>query len=98
MNAVEHSSYGSDITFRVMGNDEELSLIVSGRGRGFSAVGLKNARMEFFTEETERSEKHYGMGLYIAKSVAQWHEGQLEIGNRQDGDGAVVTLTIKNGL
>ncbi|WP_132248136.1 ATP-binding protein [Marinisporobacter balticus] len=51
--------------------------------------------MEFFTEKTERSGKHYGMGLYIAKSVAEKHGGQLKIANRQDGCGAVVSLIIK---
>ncbi|WP_304508093.1 sensor histidine kinase [Anaerotignum sp.] len=95
-NAVEFSSYESDIQFKVTWNDEELSFIVSDRGKGFSAAGLKNATTEFFTEQTARSGKHYGMGLYFTKSVAQKHGGQLKIGNQRDGGGAVVTLTIKN--
>ncbi|WP_027398883.1 sensor histidine kinase [Anaerovorax odorimutans] len=95
-NAVEYSSNGSAIKFKITGNKETLSFIVADSGKGFSAAGFKNATMEFFTERAERSGKHYGLGLYIAKSVAESHGGQLEIANRQDGHGAVVTLTIKN--
>ena len=97
-NAVEYSPYESKIEFRINGSDKDLSFIVADRGKGFSAEGLKNATTEFFTEQIERSGNHYGMGLYIAKSVAEKYQGQLEIKNRLKGNGAVVSFTIRNRL
>lgn len=97
-NAVEYSPNGSRIDFEITGNEEAVFFTVADSGKGFSAAGLKNAAMEFFTEQSERSGKHYGMGLYIAKAVAKSHGGRLEIANRQDGHGAVVSFSIKNSL
>lgn len=95
-NAVEYSKEGSKIEFKITGSDEVLTFTIIDSGKGFTVAGLKNATMEFFTEKIERSGKHYGMGLYIAKSVAEQHNGTIEISNRKDGCGAIVSLIIRN--
>lgn len=95
-NAVEYSKEGSKIEFKITGSDEVLTFTIIDSGKGFTVAGLKNATMEFFAEKIERSGKHYGMGLYIAKSVAEQHNGTIEISNRKDGCGAIVSLIIRN--
>lgn len=95
-NAVEYSSDGSKIEFKINGNKELLSFTIADNGKGFSVAALKNATMQFFTEQTERSGRHYGMGLYIAKMVAEKHGGQIEVANRPEGCGAIVSLIIRN--
>lgn len=54
----------------------------------------KNAGKLFFTEDTGRSGKHYGIGLSFAQGVALKHQGNLILSNPQKG-GAEVILKIK---
>lgn len=95
-NAVEYSPIGSDIGFKITGNEEVISFTVTDSGKGFSSEGLKNSTTLFFTEQIERSGKHYGLGLHIAKLVAEKHGGQVEVSNKLEGCGAIVEFSIKN--
>ena len=72
-----------------------LRFTITDSGKGFSFASLKNATQQFYTEQEERSGKHYGMGLFIAESVAKKHGGNLIIANKEEGCGAVVTLNVK---
>lgn len=46
-------------------------------------------------ESSERKVgKHYGMGLYIADSIAKKHNGFVVLKNRKDKSGAEVSLII----
>lgn len=93
-NAAEYSPIGGNIDFKIVGRDHVLSFIIIDNGKGFTSYGLKNAAVEFYSEQTERSGKHYGLGLSIAKTVAELHDGQLKITNRKQNNGAVVLLQI----
>ncbi|WP_035292276.1 HAMP domain-containing sensor histidine kinase [Clostridium sp. KNHs214] len=96
-NAVEHAPEKSDVSLLVLETDcGQLSFIVIDCGAGFSAAALKNAATEFYTEQAERSGKHYGLGLYIAKKVAEVHHGTLTVENKENGQGAIVSLELKN--
>lgn len=92
-NAAEHSPLQGKISFCVRRISHGLELIVTDEGKGFSAASLKQAANQFYTEQQERSGKHYGIGLYLAKSVAEKHGGMLTLSNHAEG-GAVVTLTL----
>lgn len=93
-NAVEHSPVQGTIEFFVEGCGSRLVFRVTDSGTGFSDNALKYAAQQFYTECRERSGKHYGLGLFIADRAAHQHGGSLQIANRQDGEGAVVTLTV----
>ncbi|AOS96873.1 Sensor protein KdpD [Microbulbifer aggregans] len=41
---------------------------------------------------------HLGLGLYIARLIAEFHGGRLTAANRKDNKGAVFTLLLPNGL
>lgn len=93
-NAVEYSPHQGKISLYIKKNHDMLECTVMDQGRGFSAAGLKQAAKQFFTEQQERSGKHYGMGLFLAKSVAEKHGGQLMLANQENGCGAIVTMTV----
>lgn len=45
--------------------------------------------------ESGQSDKpHLGMGLYVARTIAEHHGGRLEAANREDGTGAVFTVYL----
>ena len=94
-NAVDYSPPKSQIEFEVSENEGILIFTIRDSGKGFTENGLKNATNQFYMEASERKVgKHYGMGLYIADSVAKNHGGSLILKNREDKDGAEVSLII----
>jgi len=45
--------------------------------------------------KTQSSEQaHLGLGLYIAKIIAQYHHAQINISNLKDRSGVVVSLSF----
>ena len=96
-NAVEHSASFDTISLHISNTESrKLTFTVTDCGSGFSTMGLKNATVEFFTEKAERSGKHYGLGLYIARKVAEEHHGTLTIENKKSGHGAIVSLILNS--
>ncbi|MBC5996755.1 HAMP domain-containing histidine kinase [Romboutsia hominis] len=95
LNAVDYSPEKSEIEFIVNENEEMLEFTIRDSGKGFTENGLRNATNQFFMEASERKVgKHYGMGLYIAESVARMHGGFVVIKNREYKTGAEVSLAI----
>lgn len=95
-NAIDYSPPHGNVTISINAMEDMLTFTITDSGKGFSLASLKNATQQFYTEQEERSGKHYGMGLFIAESVARKHYGQLIIANKVEGCGAVVTLIVKN--
>lgn len=95
-NAVEHTPRQGAVELSVTADDDKLVFRVTDSGTGFSDSALKYAARQFYTECEERSGKHYGLGLFIAARAAGQHGGSLVTANREDGNGAVVTLTVMN--
>ena len=40
------------------------------------------------------SEPHLGLGLYIVRLIAEFHDGNVRAENRADGRGVIVTVTL----
>lgn len=94
-NAIEYTPEFGEIEFIMRGSSNQLTFTVTDHGKGFSEDSLRLATQEFYTEQKERSGKHYGLGLFMAKSVAIKHNGELLLANKSDGCGAIVTLVIR---
>ena len=90
-NAVEYTPMHGTIKLLVEVAKETISFLVIDSGVGFSEESMKRATQQFYTENTERSGKHYGLGLYIAESVVKKHGGEIRLAN---SEGAVVTIVI----
>lgn len=94
-NAADFSPEQGTLYFRVSAAENRLRFCVTDQGKGFSADALKNAALQFYMADQSRTSKaHYGMGLFIAKSIAEQHGGTLSIANSACTGGGEVTIEI----
>ena len=94
-NAVEHTPQGGNVTFEVWEYNNELSFRITDTGTGFSDEALKHATERFFMDDDSRNSKsHYGIGLYVAASIAKKHGGKILLENSVVASGAKVTIQI----
>lgn len=94
-NAVEHTPQGGNVIFEIWGHNNELSFLVTDTGKGFSDEALKHATEQFFMDDDSRNSKsHYGIGLYVAASIAKKHNGKIILENSAASGGAKVTIQI----
>lgn len=92
-NGIEYSPEGGKLCIRIEAVKEELRICVVDSGHGFSPEAMAHATEQFYMEDHSRTSKaHYGIGLYIAYSVAKQHGGGLLLENAPDTGGGMVTL------
>lgn len=94
-NALDYSPQNSSISISMMGDNESLKISVTDAGPGFSQEDLLHAEEQFYMADRSRSSNlHFGMGLFITKSIVQQHGGQLILSNSEKTGGAQVTISI----
>ncbi|HEY5585997.1 MAG TPA: HAMP domain-containing sensor histidine kinase [Ruminiclostridium sp.] len=94
-NAVAYSQEHSKIDFIAEATEDCIRFCIIDYGKGFSSEDLKQATEQFYMGNLGRSSKsHYGMGLYITKSIIKLHGGMLYITNSPVTGGAQVTIEL----
>lgn len=94
-NALDYSPQDSSILISMMGDNGSLKISVTDAGPGFSQEDLLHAEEQFYMADRSRSSNlHFGMGLFITKSIVQQHGGQLILSNSEKTGGAEVTISI----
>jgi two-component system OmpR family sensor kinase len=82
------------VTLTVEGTAESVRVAVSDDGPGFSEAALREATSRFWRDDSSRSGPGTGLGLAIARSIVERHAGTIELRNAEDGDGAIVVITL----
>lgn len=94
-NALDYSPQDSPILISMTGDKGSLTISVTDAGPGFSQEDLLHAEEQFYMADRSRSSNlHFGMGLFITKSIVQQHGGQLILSNSEKTGGAQVTISI----
>ena len=94
-NALDYSPQDSSISISMMGDNGSLKISVTDAGPGFSQEDMLHAEEQFYMADRSRSSNlHFGMGLFITKSIVQQHDGQLILSNSEKTGGAQVTISI----
>jgi two-component system, NtrC family, nitrogen regulation sensor histidine kinase NtrY len=88
-NAHESGSPAQDVCLAVRRGADVVAIEVTDRGSGMSDVVMSNALVPFYS--TKRSGT--GLGLALAREIAEAHGGRIALGNR-DGGGLAVSLFL----
>lgn len=95
-NAIKFSKRGDTVRLTAGRNGESFRLIVSDRGKGIEAEFLPRIFERFSQQDatTTRSHGGLGLGMAIAKQLADLHSGTLKAESAGKGLGATFTLQI----
>lgn len=94
-NAAEYTPVSGVIKITMEATSNVLHLKIADSGKGFSGKDLKQAAEQFYMGDHSRSSQdHFGLGLFIAKSIAQQHGGTLILSNSPETGGGLVTIEI----
>ncbi|MDP8945280.1 MAG: HAMP domain-containing histidine kinase [Actinomycetota bacterium] len=77
-NAVKHTPDGGSVTVRVEEEDGGVALAVSDTGIGISEDQLPLVFERFYRADSARAEEGVGLGLSIARQIAEAHGGTVE--------------------
>jgi dedicated sortase system histidine kinase len=95
-NAVDFSQQQSEIKIKLtkqMGQ-AKLSIINHGPLLSEEMKGRLFESMVSLREQNKQSETHLGIGLYIARVIAEFHQGHITIENNPDQSGVIATIWL----
>ncbi len=93
-NAVKYSAEGDAVEVSARRKDSGVCITVSDRGPGIPEDQQRLIFEKFGRADVEGNAKPgSGLGLFIARSIAEAHGGTLEVQSRRSG-GVTFTLTL----
>jgi signal transduction histidine kinase len=92
-NAVKYSPEGEPVEVDARTFDARVVVDVSDRGEGIAAENQRVIFEKFGRVHGAHSKPGTGLGLYIARSIAEAHGGTLEVSSSR-GRGTTFTLTL----
>lgn len=88
-NAVSFSPEGGEVLVAVERGEGTVQLFVADEGPGVPVEARHSIFERFYSERTEGQNygAHSGLGLSIARAIVEAMDGQIEVGDRVDGQG-----------
>jgi signal transduction histidine kinase len=94
-NAVDFCPPAGRIEVRLVRHVDRYLLEVGNDGPRIPAHVLEHLFESLYEQRSGRDDKpHFGLGLYIVRLIAEFHGGTARAANREDGGGAVFTVTL----
>ena len=95
-NAVKYTPEGGNVTVRVVEEDGGVALAVSDTGVGISEDQMPLVFERFYRADSARAEEGVGLGLSIARQIAEAHGGTIEARSKL-GVGSTFVLLLPRG-
>jgi signal transduction histidine kinase len=95
-NAVKYSPAGVPVEVRASGRNGSVTVSVRDEGAGIGAEDQGLIFEKFGRVSSGNTKPGTGLGLYIARSIAEAHGGSLAVASTR-GRGATFTLTLPTG-
>jgi two-component system OmpR family sensor kinase len=92
-NAVKYTQVGGNVTVRVGQGEDRVELAVSDTGVGIPKDQLPLVFERFYRADAARAERGAGLGLSIARQIAEAHRGTIEVRGKP-GEGSTFVLLI----
>lgn len=95
-NAINFTPTGGEIHVSTEAYDDCVLLVIEDNGMGIAPEHLESVRQLFFRQDSARTERGFGLGLYIADKVTHLHNGTLKLESRPQ-QGTRVTMIFPHG-
>lgn len=94
-NAIKFTSTGGKVDLNVYFDKKVIKIVISDTGSGISETDMPKIFQRFFHKETLGPENagSLGLGLSIAKTIAKFHKGDIEV-KSQLGKGTAFTVIL----
>jgi two-component system, OmpR family, sensor histidine kinase ChvG len=95
-NAVDFNQAGAPVRVELSSVEDSARLCVTNKGSRLPAdmAGKLFESMMSIRSAAAGGEPHLGLGLYVARLIAEFHGGTIRAENLPDADGVVVTVTL----
>ena len=94
-NAVDFTPPGGTITVKLTRAGSNYELSVENDGPSIPDAMLGRLFESLFEHRQGSDDKpHFGLGLYIVRLIAEFHDGSALAANRSDGSGAIFTVIL----
>ncbi len=95
-NAIKYSPRGSQVKISSVLKDKKIRVSIKDEGIGIKASDLPSIFERFYRADTSRAKATgggYGLGLALAKKIADLHHGAIEVSSAP-GKGSVFTISL----
>ena len=90
------SRYASDeVSIDIEKKKSVLTITIKDNGSGFPPESINRATEPYYTTDEDRA-NHFGLGLYICKTLCRHHGGDIQLGNTEQG--AFVVVSFKENI
>ncbi len=92
-NAIKYTPDKGRIDVAIVSGPDKLKIVITDNGIGIPEADLSRIFDRFYRVDKSRSSLGFGLGLSIAKSIAQVHKGTIEASSKL-GQGTTFTITL----